>query len=119
MTEPRQYPYQDGDVTVLGPEVFASADGQTISWKGVNYVLQPATTTDGPPSPAPSMQGPALTYVSARHEGMQTILRVDLNSPSDLRERALCRALLHHALTLLDASEPARTVALHGEARRM
>ncbi|GAP46882.1 hypothetical protein [Streptomyces azureus] len=31
------YPYQDGDVTVLGPEVFASPDGETISWKGENY----------------------------------------------------------------------------------
>lgn len=33
----RSYPYQDGDVIVLGPEVFASADGEAISWKGSNY----------------------------------------------------------------------------------
>lgn len=118
MTEPRQYPYQDGDVTVLGPEVFASDDGQTISWKGVNYVLQPAPTTDGPPSPAPPMIGPTLVYSGTLHQGSHRALRVDLDSPEDPRERALCRALLHHALTLLDASEPARTVALHGQARR-
>jgi hypothetical protein len=31
------YPYKDGDVTVLGPEVFASLDGETISWKGEHY----------------------------------------------------------------------------------
>lgn len=31
------YPHQDGDVTVLGPEVFASTDGGVISWKGSNY----------------------------------------------------------------------------------
>jgi hypothetical protein len=34
---PITYPYQDGDVTVLGPEVFASVDGEAISWKGENY----------------------------------------------------------------------------------
>lgn len=35
------YPYQDGDVIALGPEVFASADGETISWKGANYNRRP------------------------------------------------------------------------------
>lgn len=35
------YPYQDGDVTVLGPEVFASADGEVISWAGANYTRSP------------------------------------------------------------------------------
>lgn len=34
----RQYPYQDGDVTVLGPEIFTSKDGAVISWRGDNYV---------------------------------------------------------------------------------
>ena len=32
-----EYPYQDGDTLVLGPEVFVSADRKTICWKGVNY----------------------------------------------------------------------------------
>lgn len=32
------YPYRDGDVTVLGPEVFTS--GTVICHKGVNYVPQ-------------------------------------------------------------------------------
>lgn len=32
------YPRPDGDVTVLGPEVFASADGDVICWRGENYV---------------------------------------------------------------------------------
>lgn len=41
-----KYPYRDGDVTVLGPEIFASPDGQVISWKGENYVPQ-----DAPSSP--------------------------------------------------------------------
>lgn len=35
-----RYPYPDGDVTVLGPEIFASNDGQAISWKGDNYERQ-------------------------------------------------------------------------------
>jgi hypothetical protein len=35
------YPYRDepGNVTVLGPEIFASADGRVISWKGENYTI--------------------------------------------------------------------------------
>ncbi|WP_327592485.1 hypothetical protein [Streptomyces chartreusis] len=35
-----KYPYEDGDVTVLGPEIFLDADGKVISWKGENYVPQ-------------------------------------------------------------------------------
>ena len=38
---PIAYPYQEGDVTVLGPEVFASADGEAISWRGENYTRNP------------------------------------------------------------------------------
>lgn len=38
------YPYQDGDVTVLGPEVFASVDGEAISWAGANYARRPGPT---------------------------------------------------------------------------
>lgn len=44
MSELRRYPYIDGDVTVLGPEIFASPDGAVISWRGENYTRhQPAT----------------------------------------------------------------------------
>jgi len=42
----RAYPYRDGEVTVLGPEVFASADGKVICWKGENYVPQASTDDD-------------------------------------------------------------------------
>lgn len=34
------YPRPDGDVTVLGPEIFASKDGSVICWKGENYTRQ-------------------------------------------------------------------------------
>lgn len=34
----RAYPYEDGDHTVLGPEIFT--DGTVISWRGENYVPQ-------------------------------------------------------------------------------
>lgn len=34
------FPYKDGDLTVLGPEIFASGDGSVLSWKGENYVPQ-------------------------------------------------------------------------------
>lgn len=49
------YPYIDGDEIVLGPEVFASAAGDVICWKGRNYVPQENFTAvlDGPgPDPA-------------------------------------------------------------------
>lgn len=38
----QEYPVKDGDVTVLGPEVFASQDGAVICWRGENYVRQDA-----------------------------------------------------------------------------
>ncbi len=34
------YPYQDGDAVVLGPEVFASQNGDVLCWRGQNYVRQ-------------------------------------------------------------------------------
>jgi hypothetical protein len=38
------YPYQDGEVTVLGPQIFASSDGEVICWKSENYVRQDRIT---------------------------------------------------------------------------
>lgn len=38
--EASAYPYPDGDVTVLGPEIFVSSDESVICWKGRNYVPQ-------------------------------------------------------------------------------
>lgn len=37
-----QYPFEDGDVIILGPEIFASKDGNVISWRGENYIKQDA-----------------------------------------------------------------------------
>jgi hypothetical protein len=37
---PKSYPYNDGDTIVLGPEIFVSADGAVICWRGENYVPQ-------------------------------------------------------------------------------
>ncbi|EMF31107.1 hypothetical protein H114_00722 [Streptomyces gancidicus BKS 13-15] len=51
--------------------------------------------------------GPTLLYVHDREFGSATF--VDQQAPTDPRERALCRALLLHALALLDATEPAST----------
>jgi hypothetical protein len=56
--------------------------------------------------------GPALFYVTTQNQnGTQSVQRIDLDCPAEPRERAVCRALLAHALALLDASEPARQVA--------
>lgn len=38
----KEYPYQDGDTIVLGPEIFASVDEKTVAWKGQNYEKQEA-----------------------------------------------------------------------------
>ena len=67
------------------------------------------TSRTAPESVSFAVTGPALFYVSSPNpSGTQNVQRADLDTPTDPRERALVRALLHHALTLLDASEPAR-----------
>lgn len=38
----KQYPYQDGEYVVIGPECFSKPDGSVLSWKGENYVPQGA-----------------------------------------------------------------------------
>lgn len=35
-----RYPHQDGNHTVLGPEIFTDSSGDVICWKGANYVRQ-------------------------------------------------------------------------------
>lgn len=32
------YPYESGDVIVLGPGIFAAKDGSVLNWRGENYV---------------------------------------------------------------------------------
>ena len=63
--------------------------------------------------------GPHIVYRSTRDlDGTRTHALIDIQALDDPRERAICRALLHHALTLLDASEPTRSTAMRAEARR-
>lgn len=49
--------------------------------------------------------GPGLTYTSAASAGTWTTTPVDHQAVSTPRDRAICRALLKHALSLLDAAE--------------
>lgn len=42
IAEEKTYPYEEADNVVLGPEIFAAADGSVLSWKGQNYVPQKA-----------------------------------------------------------------------------
>jgi hypothetical protein len=42
MTE-KHYPYEAGDITVLGPECFVARDGAVICWRGENYTPQRPT----------------------------------------------------------------------------
>lgn len=37
----KRYPYKDGDVLVLGPEIFVNPDAEVICWRGENWVRQP------------------------------------------------------------------------------
>lgn len=55
MAPTSQYPHQGGDITVLGPEIFASSDGAVICWKGENYTRQPdpAATEATQPTTSP------------------------------------------------------------------
>lgn len=59
------------------------------------------TTPEFPP-------GPQLVYVTDVHGDVRRFQIVDRQPPEDPRDRAICRALLLHALALLDASETAR-----------
>ncbi len=38
----KEFPYEDGDTIVLGPECFVAKDGEVLNWKGQNYVPQGA-----------------------------------------------------------------------------
>ncbi len=42
-----EYPYQDGDFTILGPHIFTGRNGDTICWKGTNYIRQNAKAVTG------------------------------------------------------------------------
>lgn len=54
----------------------------------------------------PAQRGPGLYYAgSEQPDGTSTVTRIDRQPPEDPRERALCRALLTHALALLDETE--------------
>jgi hypothetical protein len=56
--------------------------------------------------------GPHLVYRGTRDlDGTRTHWLIDMASPTDPRERAICRALLTHAIALLDASEPTSTTS--------
>lgn len=39
--EKRQYPYEDGDIIVLGPETFTDHTHEAISHKGIGYTRRP------------------------------------------------------------------------------
>jgi len=60
----------------------------------------------------PAQNGPGLYYASAQQlSGTATVTAIDRQAVEDPRERALCRALLLHALAELDRTEPTREAA--------
>lgn len=55
----------------------------------------------------PAQRGPGLYYVSTeRFDGTVETAAIDRAAVEDPRERALCRALLTHALAEIDRTEP-------------
>jgi hypothetical protein len=61
--------------------------------------------------------GPHLVYRSTRDNDLRTHALIDREALTDPRERAICRALLLHALALLEDSEPSRLVTIGGAQR--
>lgn len=63
MTDHPPYPYSDGSRAVLGPDVYASADGQTITWQGSTFHRHPdeaqcacgSNSAQTSPDPAPGI----------------------------------------------------------------
>lgn len=64
----------------------------------------PLQIHDGPSAPLPFPAGPRLIYVSSRGPD-PVCTNVDEQAVDDARERRLCRALLTHALEILDKAE--------------
>ena len=81
---PPRYPYPDGDVTVLGPGIFASLDRAVITWDGQNYVpavrhpkpqeAEQAAQEPEEPAPAPKRRGRPRKTAQAAPEASQTVL---------------------------------------------
>jgi hypothetical protein len=69
--EPAQYPHPDGDVMVLGPEIFASPDKMVISWQGRNYAPQdkPAEELPGYVTPLGPMETRTIIYSNHTPDG--------------------------------------------------
>ncbi|WP_394436209.1 hypothetical protein [Streptomyces sp. SGAir0957] len=55
--------------------------------------------------------GPTLAYATTSDTGDRIVQYIDRAAVEDPRERAICRALLQHAMDLLDRTEPSRPVA--------
>lgn len=53
----------------------------------------------------PAGRGPSLIYTYPDGHDTTSVVLVDRIAVDNPRERAICRALLLHALTLLDAAE--------------
>jgi len=54
---PPRYPYPDGDVTVLGPGIFASLDRAVVCWDGQDYRIPEPDAPEK--APAEDVQAPA------------------------------------------------------------
>lgn len=78
------YPYDDGEVVVLGPEIFVNPEAQVISWKGENWVKQPE-----PQDPDKAVAGALSDSAWQKREAMELALRI--MPPASSTERPIDR----------------------------
>lgn len=95
-----QYPYVDGDYTVLGPEVFVDEDEGVISWKSENYYK----TT--PPVKMPEMsleQRLEERRAYMRRDSMEWAVKlISAEGPSIQASSARASAVVQTAQTIYD-----------------
>lgn len=86
------YPYRNGDVLVLGPEIFVDQDNETINWKGVNYTPMQPGEFDRPTvqsvarvKAVPSFEElPPVPEVHVSYENQRTGIEIDVWVRADL-----------------------------------
>jgi hypothetical protein len=71
-----EYPHDDGEVVVLGPEIFVNVEAEVICWRGENWVKQP-----DPQAPATAVSEPSWQ----QREALEFAIRVAAPASSTQR----------------------------------
>lgn len=71
MTGHPPYPYSDGTRAILGPDVTATADGNTITWQGATYHRHRWETPDNPPASSGTAGNPLRGQIETAIQAVQ------------------------------------------------